>query len=91
MRVKFNGSCLKQDRPTLFHGGIVNVCTVHEITDTFKVSNYPTLENCLFGAVHLTKNADFAKYEYFSYGIGFERHGLFSHPSGGTGRNGIIF
>ena len=25
MRVKFNGGCLKQDRPTFLHGGIVNV------------------------------------------------------------------
>ena len=27
------------------------------------------LENCLFGAVKLTKNADFDKYEYSRYGI----------------------
>ena len=32
IRVKFNGGCLKQDRPTLLHGGIVNVYTVYEIT-----------------------------------------------------------
>ena len=33
----------------------------------------PTLKNCLFGAVTLTKNADIDKYEYFVYGIGFDR------------------
>ena len=91
IRVKFNVGCLKQDQPTLLHGGIVNVYIVSEITDNFSVSSYPTLENCLFGAVKLTKNADIDKYGYSNYGIGFDRHGFFSHPSGGTGRNVIIF
>ena len=54
-------------------------------------SNYPTLKKCLFGAVSLTKNADIDKYKYFGYGIGFDGHGSYSHPSGGDGRNVIIF
>ena len=29
--------------------------------------------------------------KYYGYGIGFDRHGSYSHPSGGTGRNVIIF
>ena len=45
------------------------------------------LENCSFGAVSLTKNTDVDKYKYSGYGIGFDRHGFFSHPSSGTGRN----
>ena len=53
--VKHNGGCLKQDWPTLLHGGIVNVYIVYEITNNFKVSSHATLENCLFGAVKLTK------------------------------------
>ena len=88
--VKFNGGCLKQDRTTLLHGGIVNVYIVYEITNNFNVSSYPTLENCLFGAVKLTENADIDKYGYSNYEIGFDRHGFFSHPSGETGRNVII-
>ena len=43
---KFNGGCLKQDRSTLLHGGIIDVYIVYEITDNFIVSSYPTLENC---------------------------------------------
>ena len=35
IRVKLNGGFLKQDRPTLLHGGIVNLYIVYEITDTF--------------------------------------------------------
>ena len=43
------------------------------------------------GAVSLTKNVDPDKYKYSGYGIGFDRQGFYSHPSGGTGRNVIIF
>ena len=51
----------------------------------------PTIKNCLFGAVTLTKNADIDKYGYFGYGIGFDRMGSFSFPGGGFGQNVIIF
>ena len=49
------------------------------------------LTNALFGVVKLTKNADIDKYKYSGYGIGFDGKGFFSHPSGGTERNVIIF
>ena len=39
----------------------------------------------------MTKNAAFDKYKYSGYGLGFDRHGFFSYPSGGTGKNVIIF
>ena len=38
-----------------------------------------------------TKNADIDRYEYSGYGIGFDRHGSFSFPGTGLGRNVIIF
>ena len=50
-RVEFSGSCLKQDKITYTHGKVVNIKSIN-------ISNYPALENCLFGAVSLTKNAD---------------------------------
>ena len=53
--------------------------------------NDPTLKNCLFGAVTLTKNADIDKYGYFGYGIGLDRRGSFSLPGGGYGQNISIF
>ena len=55
------------------------------------MSSYSKLENCLFGAVSLTKTADIDKYKYSGYRTGFDRHRLFSHPSGGNGGNVIIF
>ena len=51
---------------------------------------YPVIENSLFGAIKLTKNADIDKYKYSGYGTGFYRRGTFSVP-GGYGKNLIIF
>ena len=57
-----------------------------------KQSAYFTLGNFLFGAVKLTKNADFDKYKYSGYGIGFYLQGSFSLSNGsGFGKNVIIF
>ena len=57
-RAEFNGSYLKQDKVTLNHGTILNIYIVYDIIKNCNISSYPTLENCLFGAVSLTKNAD---------------------------------
>ena len=54
-------------------------------------SSDPTLENCLFGAVTLTKNVNIDKYGYSGYGIGFDRRSSFSFPGGGFGQNVLIF
>ena len=48
------------------------------------------MENCLFGAVSLTKNADIDKYKCCGYDIGFDRHGEFSSGNG-LGKNCIPF
>ena len=89
--VQFNESCLKQDKVTYRHGIIVNIYIVYEISKNYNISSYPTLENCLFGAVSLTKNADIDQYKYSGYCIGFDRKEAFSFGSRGFGRNCIIF
>ena len=89
-RVEFNGSCLKQDSVTFDHEKVVNIYILYEISESMNISNYPTLENCFFGAVTVTKNADIDKYKYYGYGIGFDRHGCFSSPGTGLSRNVII-
>ena len=53
--------------------------------------NDPTLKNCLFGAVTLSKNADIDKYRYSGYGIEFDRRSRFSFSGGGFGQNVLIF
>ena len=72
-RVKFTGSCFKQPNISYTHGKIVNIYIVYELGACSSHINDPTLKNCLFGAVTLTKNADIDKYGYSGYGIGFDR------------------
>ena len=69
----------------------MEIYIVYEISKNINISNYPTLENCLFGAVSLTKNADAVRYGYSGYGIGFERNGSFSFPVTRLDRNVIAF
>ena len=90
-RVERKGSCLKQDKITDIYGKIVNIYIVYGISKNCNISSYPTLKNCFFGAVSLTKTADIDKYKHSGYGIGFDRHGCFSRPSGGTCKNVVIF
>ena len=40
------------------HEKTVNIYIVHEIERGVNISSYPTLENCLFDAVELTKHVD---------------------------------
>ena len=42
----------------------INLCTCG-------YDDYPTLENSLFGAVKLVKNADIDNYKYSGYSIGY--------------------
>ena len=91
MRVKFTGGCLKQPKISYTHGKVVNIYIVYELGASSSHNNDPTLKNCLFGAVTLTKNADIDKYRYSGYGIGFDRKSSFSFLGGGFGQNVIIF
>ena len=68
-RVEFNGSCLKQDSVTFNDGKVLNNYIVYEINKSMNIRDYQILENCLFGEVRLTKNADIGKYKYSGYGI----------------------
>ena len=53
INVKFNGSCLKQDKITYTHGTIVSIYINYELSSN--LNNFdPTLKNCFFGAVKLT-------------------------------------
>ena len=95
IKVSFDRTCLKQDKVTFNHGKIVNIYTVHEIIRIANINGNRnsnlTVQNALFGAVSLTKNADVNKYKYSGYGIAFDRTSSFSFPGVGDGQNVIIF
>ena len=81
------------------NNNVINIYCVYEIQpitssrdDTF------TVQNALFGAMQITKNADTSKYNYKGYGICFDEGGQFSHTitEGGfarttNARNVLIF
>ena len=50
-----------------------------------------TVQNALFGAMQITKNADTSNYKYKGYGICFDEGGLFSIGNINNGKNVIIF
>ena len=84
IEVRFIGNLLKQDKVTYNHGPIVNIYIVYRVTPASKDSSV-TLQNCLFGAVKLTKNTN------IECGIRFDSRGSFLHQNGGYVRNTIIF
>ena len=81
----------KTIRPYFTHKKVVNIYIVYELAASSSHDSDPTIKNCLFGAVTLTKNADIKKYKYSDYGIEFDRRSSFSFPSGGFGQNVLIF
>ena len=92
IRVRFRESCLKQPKISYIHGKVANIYIVYEINKKDSTTNSdPTLENCLFGAVTLTKNVNIDKYGYSGYGIGFDGRSSFSVSGGGFGQNVLIF
>ena len=92
MRLKFNKSCLKQPNKLKYdYGHRVKVYIVYELGASGSNDNDPTLKNCLFGAVILTKNADIEKNGYSCYGTGFDRKSSFSFSVGECGQNVLTF
>ena len=81
----------KKTKISYTHGKVVNIYSAYELGASTSHNNVPTLKNCLFGAVTLTKNGDIDKYGYSGYGIGFDGKLFFSFPGVGFGQNEIIF
>ena len=90
-RVKLTRSCLKQSSHILTHKNVVNIYIVYELAASSSNDSDPTIKNCLFGAVTLTKNADNEECKYSGYEIGFDRRSSFSFSSGGFGKIVLIF
>ena len=61
IRLKFNGGCLKQFKLWHAHGKTINIYIIYELTGS---SSNNDVRNSLFGAVRLTKIAEYDKYRY---------------------------
>ena len=83
IRLEFKASCLKQEDTTAYTpNNVVSLYTVYELDMWSEDLNANfTLQDCLFGNVRVTKNADPNKYLYSGCGVGFDFHSLISLPN----------
>ena len=71
---------------------MANLFIVYELdTGSRDLNTEFFLNDCLFGVVKLTKNADTDRYKYSGYGIGFDSQSAFSLPDVSIGKILIIF
>ena len=91
-RVHLSGSHFQQNKAKVINNIGVNIYCVYKLDpisssrdDTF------TVQNALFGAMQVIKNADTSKYKYKGYGICFDEGGSFSKGNITNGKNVLIF
>ena len=100
MYVYLSGNHFQQNKVIIPNNdNVINIYCVYEIQpiSSRKETTF-TIQNSLFGASQITKNADTSKYDYKGYGICFDEGGTFSHKitedgraHTTMGRNAIIF
>ena len=90
--VHLSGNHFQQNKEDMSNNTAVNIYCVYKLDsisssrdDTF------TVQNALFGAVQVIKNADTSKYKYRGYGICFDEGGSFSKGNISNGKNVLIF
>ena len=89
--ISFNGHCLINDDISI-PKKIINLYISNILSPSLRNLNTDfKLNNCLFGSVELTKDADSDKYKYSGYGIGFDSRSEFSFTDGNMGGNVIVF
>ena len=93
--VYLSGNHFQQNKTSIFNifnNIAINIYCVYKLDpisssrdDTF------TVQNALFGAMQITKNADTIKYKHKGYGICFDEGGSFSKGNISNGKNVLIF
>ena len=99
LHVFFNGGDYLHQDILAIPNNVINIYCVYKLdTIDFSKNNEFTIQNALFGAIEITKNANTSKYKYKGYGICFDeseefthvqKEGNFNHTT--TARNVIIF
>ena len=72
MYLEFKGAILKENKATYSHGSVANIYIVYKLKPYVNANTGLTINDCLFGAIKLTKNSDPVKYKYEGYGICFD-------------------
>ena len=93
MHVYLSGNDFQQNKVIIpNNNNVTNIYCVYQIEPiSSSRDNTFTVQNVLFGAMQITKNADTDKYKYKGYGICFDGGGLFSIGNINNGRSVIIF
>ena len=96
--VSFSGNYFVQDIVNISNN-VINIYCVYKLDPIdFSRNNKFTIQNALFGAIEISKNANTSKYKYKGYGICFDeseefthvrKEGNFNHTT--PARNVIIF
>ena len=99
MHVYLNGNHFQQNKANIPNNNLFNIYCVYKLNPiaSSRDTNF-SIQNALFGALQITKNADTSKYGYKGYGICFDRGTEFGHTisEGGSAhttnaRNVLIF
>ena len=92
MSIKFSGHYVKEDKSVYPVKSVVNIYIVYSLNLISNTKNTDfTAQNCLVGAVKLTKDVNTSNYKYEGYGICFDKGSNFSIGNITNGKNVIIF
>ena len=81
MHVSLSGNHFQQNKVIIpNNNNVINIYCVYKIDPIASTrDDILTVQNVLFGAMEITKNADTSKYNYKGYGIYFDEGGTFGH------------
>ena len=93
MYVYLSGNHFQQNKVIIPNiNNVINIYCVYQIEPiSYSRDDTFTVQNALFGAMQITKNADTRKYKYKGYGICFDEGGLFSIGNITNGRKVLMF
>ena len=93
MYVYLSGNYFQQNKVIIANNNnVINIYFVYQIEPiSSSRDDIFTVQNALFGAMQITKNADTSKYKYKGYGICFDEGGSFNKGNINNGRNVLIF
>ena len=89
--VDFNGNYMKQDKISYLNSSVINIYIVYSLDPISTTRNTDfTAQNCLFGAVKITRNRNASNYKYVGYEICFDEGNNFSFGNRIDPKNVII-
>ena len=71
---------LTSNNDDVINNNVINIYIVYELDPIASIRDTTfTIQNAVFGAIQITKNADTSKYDYKGYGICFDESEQFTH------------